>query len=55
VRQPTDKIVLRNNTLINDAGHPTTFLRNLTALPAELAGNKFTGQVRPLDGDGSVS
>jgi hypothetical protein len=55
VHQATDKIALRNNTFINDTGHPTTFLRNLTATPAELVGNKFKGQVRPLDGDGSAS
>jgi hypothetical protein len=55
VRQPTDKIVIRNNTFINDNEHPTIFLRNLTATPAELVGNKFKGEVRPLDGDGSVS
>ncbi len=54
VRQPTDKIVIRNNTFTNDNEHPTTFVRNLTATPAELVGNKFKGQVRPLDGDGSV-
>ena len=55
VRQATDKIVIRNNTFINDTGHPTTFLRNLTATPAELVGNKFKGEVRPLEGDGSSS
>ncbi len=55
VRQPTDKIVIRNNTFTNDNEHPTIFLRNLTATPAELIGNKFKGEVRPLDGDGSVS
>jgi hypothetical protein len=55
VRQPTDKLVLRNNTFTNDNEHPTTFLRNLTATPAELVGNKFKGAVRPLEGDGSSS
>ena len=55
VRQPTDKILLRNNIFTNDNEHPTTFLRNLTATPAELVGNKLKGQVRPLEGDGSVS
>lgn len=55
VRQPTDKIVLRNNSFTNDNEHPTTFLRNLTATPAQVVGNKFKGQVRPLEGDGSVN
>lgn len=55
VRQATDKILIRNNTFTNDNEHVTVFLRNLTATPAELVGNKFKGQVRPLDGDGSVS
>jgi hypothetical protein len=53
VRQPTDKIVIRNNTFINEQGHPTFFVRNLTATPAELVGNKFIGDIRPLDGDGT--
>ena len=55
VRQPTARIVIRDNTFSNDTGHPTTFLRNLTATPAQLISNKLTGQVRPLEGDGSVS
>jgi hypothetical protein len=55
VRQPTGRIVIRNNTFTNDNARPTTFVRNLTATPAELSGNKFTGQVRPLEGDGSES
>jgi Right handed beta helix region len=55
VRQPTARIVIRDNTFSNDTGHPTTFLRNLTATPAQLINNKLTGQVRPLEGDGSVS
>jgi hypothetical protein len=53
VHQATDKIEIRNNTFINDNEHPTTFLRNLTATPAVLVGNKFKGQVTPLEGDGS--
>lgn len=53
VRQPTAKLVIRNNTFTNDNAHPTTFVRNLTATPAELVGNKFKGQVTPLEGDGS--
>ena len=55
VRQPTDRILIRNNSFTNDNERPTTFLRNLTATPAELVGNKFKGQVTPLEGDGSSS
>jgi len=55
VTQPTDKIVIRNNIFINDSGHPATFVRNMTATPAQLNNNKFTGDVRPLEGDGSSS
>lgn len=54
VRQPTARIAIRDDTFSNDTGHPTTFLRNLTATPAVLVGNTFKGQVRPLEGDGSV-
>jgi len=55
VNQPTDKIVIRDDTFTNDSGHPTTFVRNLTATPAQLVNDKFNGPVRPLEGDGSVS
>jgi Right handed beta helix region len=55
VTQPTDRIVIKDNTFINDTNHPTTFVRNVTATPAQLSNNKFTGQVRPLEGDGSSS
>ena len=53
VTQPTDRIVIKDNTFVNDSGHASTFVRNLTATPAQLSNNKFTGEVRPLEGDGS--
>jgi len=53
--QSTDKIVVRDNTFINDSGHPSTFVHNLTGTPAQLTNNKFTGEVRALEGDGSSS
>ncbi len=53
VSQPTDRLVFRNNSLINDTGRSTTFVHNITATPAELSGNTFQGPVRPLQGDGS--
>jgi pectate lyase len=55
VSHPSDGIVIRNNTLINNTGHETTFVRNITATPAQLSGNVFQGgQVIPLKGDGSA-
>lgn len=54
-RQPTNEITISNNLLINDTGHTTIFVRNLTATPAQLSNNTFRGgPVRPLQGDGSV-
>ena len=53
VSQPTDRLVVRDNTLVNDEGRPTTFVHNVTATPAELQGNTFRGGVvRPFEGDG---
>ena len=41
--------------LINETGHETTFVRNITATPAQLSSNVFKGgQVIPLAGDGTV-
>lgn len=53
VDRPTDQIVVRDNHFTNDQNRPTTFVRNLTATPAQLSNNTFKGQVRPLEGDGS--
>jgi hypothetical protein len=54
VSQPTEEITIRDNTLTNDQGRPTTFVHNMTATPAQLSGNVFKGQVVPLEGDGKV-
>ncbi len=54
VSQPTDEILLKDNKFTNDLSVPTTLLRNLTATEAQLIGNKLTGKVRPLEGDGST-
>ena len=54
VDRPTDQIILKNNHLTNDEGdRSTTFVNNITATSAQLSGNVFVGQVRPLVGDGS--
>ena len=52
VDQPTEQILLQRNRFTNDTGGQTTFVRNLTATPAELEGNQFVGKVRPFEGDG---
>jgi hypothetical protein len=54
VTQPTGEITIHNNNFTNDGDHPTTFVHNLTATPADLSGNVFKGQIVPLDGDGKV-
>jgi hypothetical protein len=54
VTQPTEELIFRNNTFTNDQKQPTTFVRNISATPARLIGNVLRGDVRPLDGEGSV-
>ncbi|MFO1057056.1 MAG: hypothetical protein U1E53_08825 [Dongiaceae bacterium] len=54
VSQPTPELVIRNNGFTNDSPQETIFVRNLTATPAELTGNRLVGQVVPLAGDGTV-
>jgi hypothetical protein len=54
VTQPTAEITIHDNNFTNDQDRSTTFVRNLTATPADLSGNVFKGQVVPLDGDGKV-
>ncbi|HJS88203.1 MAG TPA: hypothetical protein VJ779_22355 [Acetobacteraceae bacterium] len=54
VSQPTEQLVFRGNVLVNDEGRATTFVHNVTATQAELAGNSFRGgAVRPFEGEGS--
>jgi hypothetical protein len=55
VTQPTDELLIQNNTFTNDTGHPTVFVRNLTATKAVLINNVFKGgDIRPLFGDGTT-
>lgn len=54
VEQPTQQILIEHNTFTNDLPMQTTFVRNLTATPAELVGNVLKGKVRPIEGDGST-
>ena len=51
VSLPTRRIVVRNNTLINHTGGSTVFVRDISATPAILLGNKFEGDsVTPTAG-----
>ena len=54
VTQPTREITIENNTFRNDGPWETAFVNNLTATPAMLRGNQFSGPVKPLRGDGQV-
>ena len=55
VKQPTPEITITNNTFRNDGGWQTAFVNNLTATDAVLRGNKLSGSVKPLSGDGKVT
>ena len=55
VSQPTREIVIENNTFRNSGGYSTIFVDNLTATDAMLKGNRLSGSVKPLSGDGKVS
>jgi hypothetical protein len=54
VTQPTQEITIENNTLRNDGEYSTALVWNVTATPAILKGNKLSGSVVPLKGDGKV-
>jgi hypothetical protein len=54
VNQPTPEITIENNTARNDGDFPTVFVYNQTATEAMLKGNKLSGKIVPLHGDGKV-
>jgi len=54
VTQPTPEITVENNTVRNDGSFPTIFVDNMTATEARLKGNKLSGTIEPLHGDGTV-
>lgn len=54
VTQPTREITIEDNTFRNDGPWETAFVSNLTATPAMLRGNRLSGLVKPLRGDGEV-
>ena len=54
VTQPTKEILIENNTFRNDGDYRPALVRNVTATPAILNGNKLSGSITPLNGDGEV-
>ena len=55
VRQPTREITIENNTFRNAGSYDTFFVVNSTATDAMLRGNRISGRVKPLRGDGEVT
>jgi hypothetical protein len=56
VTHPTPEIVVEDNDFTNDMdGHGTVLVNNQTATEAVLRGNVLHGEVRALQGDGSVN
>jgi hypothetical protein len=55
VTNRTEVLIIRDNTFRNDMAEPTTFVRNSTTTPAQLAGNTLTGNVLPLSGPAEVA
>ena len=55
VTRPTPEITIENNTFRNDGAWDTVFVNNITATEAVLRGNRLSGQVKPLQGDGTVA
>jgi hypothetical protein len=54
VTHPTPEISIADNTFRNDGNYQTSLVWNVTATPAMLKGNKLSGSVIPLKGDGSA-
>lgn len=54
VRHPTRMLVIEGNRFENLLPGRTVFVRNLTASPATLSGNRLSGPVTPLEGRGTV-
>lgn len=54
VTQPSREILIENNVFKNTGDYDTYFVVNMTATEAVLKGNKLSGRVQPLKGDGSV-
>lgn len=50
VRNPTNLLVIRNNVFRNDLPRRTVFVRDQTAQPVELRGNRLIGDVQEYEG-----
>jgi hypothetical protein len=55
VTNPTNELVIRDNTFVSDLPNETVFVRNGTTTPAMLSGNHLQGRITPLTGPGTVS
>lgn len=53
-RNPAGELTIERNIFVNGNAASTAFVRNQTATPARLLGNKLTGKVVPLTGPGTV-
>jgi hypothetical protein len=51
---PTQQLIIRDNTFVSDLPEPTVFVRNATTTPAMLSGNHLHGHITPLVGPGTV-
>jgi hypothetical protein len=54
VNRPTLEITIEHNIVRNDGSFPTTFVFNMSTTKAVLKGNKLSGKIEPLHGDGTV-
>ncbi len=54
ITQPSRELRIENNVFKNTGDFDTFFVVNRTATEVELIGNKLSGRVKPLQGDGSV-
>lgn len=54
VEQPSRELLIENNVFKNAGDYDTYFVVNMTATEAVLRGNKFSGRVTALKGDGAV-
>jgi hypothetical protein len=54
VSNPTTRVEIRNNVFRSDLPRAVVFVRNFTATPAMLSGNRLSGNVVPLEGPGQA-
>lgn len=54
ITQRTVELIVKDNEFTNTGTYKPAFVRNLSATPAMLTGNKIKGEVTPLLGDGTV-